>query len=156
MKKITLLSVFLLMSLFALGQAHLYGVLPSGGNDNLGAIYKTDSVGNNLNIIHDFTLDEGTYRAITQEMIEISGKMYGLGLSKSDNIEIYSFELSTQTFKVEVKNVPDSMGETPGSSILRSTDGKYYFITSKGGANNQGTLLEFNPVTNALIKKHDF
>lgn len=47
-------------------------------------------------------------------------------------------------------------GATPYYTNLVEYKGKFYGLTSYGGVNNRGVLFEWDPITNAYVKKVDF
>ncbi|MGZ8558191.1 MAG: choice-of-anchor tandem repeat GloVer-containing protein [Chitinophagaceae bacterium] len=47
-------------------------------------------------------------------------------------------------------------GANPMYNQLTEYNGKFYSMTSAGGANNLGVIFEWDPVTNSYIKKYDF
>ena len=46
-------------------------------------------------------------------------------------------------------------GLNPDGDLLMATNGKFYGMTSKGGANNKGVVFEFNPSNDSYTKKFD-
>jgi len=47
-------------------------------------------------------------------------------------------------------------GRSPEGSLVLASNGNLYGMTLRGGANNAGTLFEYNPVTFTFTKKIDF
>lgn len=47
-------------------------------------------------------------------------------------------------------------GKNPQGSLVQADNGKFYGMTTIGGANDYGVLFEWDPVTNAYAKKLDF
>jgi uncharacterized repeat protein (TIGR03803 family) len=51
---------------------------------------------------------------------------------------------------------PSNTGSLPYGDLMESANGKFYGYTWIGGANNKGTLFEYNSSTNTITKKQDF
>src|SRR5688572_16402009 len=90
----------------AQGIYQLWGMTSQGGSDDIGAIFRTDGQGANIQ-------------------------------------SLYSFPQTNP-------------GATPMYNQLTEYNGKFYSMTSQGGANNQGVIFEWDPLTNIYIKKYDF
>ena len=86
-------------------QGDLYGTIYNGGEYGLGAVYKTDSNGLNYQIVHDFKIDGQVYDTYKQKLIEINGKMYGVGVpfnksfGSDTGFVIFSYNLTTKQYK---------------------------------------------------------
>ncbi len=50
----------------------------------------------------------------------------------------------------------DLITDQCGNGFLTFSNGKFYGMTLGGGVNNQGTIYEWDPVTNIYGKKFDF
>ena len=79
MKKILLLTVALLnvFLLSAQGIYQLWGMTPNGGNDDLGVIFKTDGTGKNLQVTHQFSIQNPGANPYAT-LVEYNGKFYTL------------------------------------------------------------------------------
>jgi uncharacterized repeat protein (TIGR03803 family) len=55
-----------------------------------------------------------------------------------------------------VSSGPSHSGRSPESGLILASNGNLYGMTNSGGANNYGTLFEYNPVTFTYTKKIDF
>ncbi|MDX9932155.1 MAG: hypothetical protein RB294_06190, partial [Bacteroidales bacterium] len=51
---------------------------------------------------------------------------------------------------------PFNEGRHPYGSLAFANNGKYYGMTSRGGANYNGVIFEFDALTEQCIKRHDF
>ena len=86
-----------------------------------------------------------------------NGLLYGTVLNGSVNGVGFLFEFNpltkTYTNKVEFDY---TNGAWPRCNLIQASNGKIYGTTSYGGANNNGVLFEYDPITNVYKKKIDF
>lgn len=88
-------------------------------------------------------------------------KMFGLiGGSPQSSQTTNGFLLSTDStgnnFQLKYDFPVTTFGANPGNLEMASYNGKLYGTTISGGANNYGTIFEYDPVTNTYTKKFDF
>ena len=151
----------LLFSLFSLknySQTEIWGLSNMGGVNNVGAIFKTDGSGNNQTTEYEFTKIEGenpTYNQLTEAT---DGKLYGMTSGGGENFTgiLFQYDQITNTLikKIDFNTVN---GAVPKGSLIQATDGKLYGMTQQGGTNiYDGTLFQYDPASNILIKKLDF
>jgi len=134
----------------------LYGLTRYGGTENVGAIFEYDPSTNSLNKKIDFQAIHGQP---TGALIQVpNGKMYGVATTSSasfGNAILFEYDPASNAFakKVDFNRVVE--GNVPSGTLLYS-DGKIYGFMRYGGANNLGTLFQFDPVTGSLLKLKDF
>jgi uncharacterized repeat protein (TIGR03803 family) len=135
----------------------LYGVLGVGGENNNGAIFKTDGNGENLQIIYSpvnsttgsnplgdlFKAGNGKYYGLTSQ-----GGKYNLGT-------IFEYEPQTGLYTTKFNFTQDS-GMIPRGNLIQGDNGKLYGLTWRGGSNDLGVLFEWDPLTGIFSKKSDF
>lgn len=87
----------------------------------------------------------------------IDGKLYGMtdfGGSMGFGV-IFSFDPTTSLFTVlhEFDNVN---GRDPNTTLMQAGDGKLYGMTTYGGANDEGVIFSFDPLSLTYTKLKDF
>jgi uncharacterized repeat protein (TIGR03803 family) len=81
-----------------------------------------------------------------------NGKLYGSGLS---NIFVEHTPSTSNSVRKFVFN-SGLNGANPSSDLVQHCTGKYYGVTSYGGISHDGAIIEYNPTSNAVVKKKDF
>ncbi|HRO44131.1 MAG TPA: hypothetical protein PL009_14960, partial [Flavipsychrobacter sp.] len=144
---------------FIQGQnAKLYALMANGGI-NYGTVLEYDIVTNALTGKVNFTAGtSGTGIAPSGSFVITSnGKLYGMsrfgGLNNLGTIVEYDPTTNTLTKKADFDN---TSGGLPRGSFAQASNGKLYAMTSSGGNNNVGTVIEYDIATNTLTKKVDF
>lgn len=86
-----------------------------------------------------------------------NGKLYGLTSTGGANGEgvIFEYDYINNVY-TKKKDLFTTLGSYPIGSFFEASNGKLYALTSYDGANNAGTLLEFDYNTNTLTKRFDF
>ncbi|GEM_PF-3235687 len=135
-------------------------------------IYKTDSVGENLQYI--YTLNPGVdgQDPHTAPYLAGNGKLYGTcihGGTGSDNFgTFYEFDIPTLTYNVLI-DFNGENGALPEGNIIEASNGKFYGMTTEGGSsydtippdqyykiNGWGTLFEYDPTTHTHTILYNF
>jgi uncharacterized repeat protein (TIGR03803 family) len=148
----------LLQNGFAQGQ--LWGTTSSGGDYNLGVIFKVNGDGSAYTIAKSFIPDLNSPgdNPVDDMMQASNGKIYGLVSSGGANNQGVLFEYNP-TNGVFVKRIDFASaisGSAPIGGLIEFTNGRLYGVARTGGANDQGVLFEYNPMNNTLVKKVDF
>jgi uncharacterized repeat protein (TIGR03803 family) len=137
----------------------VYGTSSKGGVNGLGTVFQLDANGNSFIKIAEFN---GTTGADPRgNLIETTtGKFIGMSFDGgSFNFGcIYEIDASLPFPSTPVQKLALSsgLGTYPRGGMIKANNGKYYGLTSSGGANNDGVLFEYNPANNNFIKRHDF
>ena len=148
-------------SLILAGNGKLYGMTSAGGIADRGALFEFDYITNQFQKKYDFTID-GNYP--TGSLFEATnGKLYGLTSYSSGNIGYdegtifeYDYLLNVYAKKYDFSSNANSYGKNPTGSLIQGSDGKLYGMTQFGGSGYYGTLFQYNPASNSLIKKLSF
>jgi uncharacterized repeat protein (TIGR03803 family) len=131
-----------------------YGMTYVGGANNFGVIFEWDPATNIYTKKIDFTGTNG--RSPLGSLTLNGGKFYGMTFvgGSNDYGVIFEWDPATNTY---IKKIDLSFpnGGTPFYSSLILNNGKFYAMTSGGGANGLGVIFEWDPVTNIYIKKID-
>ncbi|OYT12521.1 MAG: hypothetical protein B6I18_00005 [Bacteroidetes bacterium 4572_112] len=108
-------------------------------------------------------IDTSTAITFSEGIMQASnGKYYG-GFSYIKPGDTYAnsdgtfVEYDAATHTIDRKfNFSDPInGLQPEGDLLMASNGKFYGMTSKGGAYNKGVVFEFNPSNDSFIKKFD-
>jgi uncharacterized repeat protein (TIGR03803 family) len=138
------------------GNGKLYGTTLQGGANNAGTVIEYDFVTNTLTKKADFDAINGA-QPISSFLKASNGKLYVLaatgGTNNAGAIVEYDIATNTLTKKADFGGAD---GIQPYGSLIQASNGKLYGMTSAGGSNNAGTLVEYDIVTNTLTKRADF
>jgi uncharacterized repeat protein (TIGR03803 family) len=136
----------------------LYGMTHEGGIQNAGVIFQYDISANSYTKLYEFDLPTG---GLPQgSLMEASdGNFYGMaeigGTSSASGGVLFQFNPNTNVYSVKFNFLCGS-GMYPKGSLVETPDRKLYGMTYSGGINNCGTIIQFDPLTNILVKKFDF
>jgi uncharacterized repeat protein (TIGR03803 family) len=85
-----------------------------------------------------------------------NGKYYAGGRYMNyEDGSFIEYNASNHTITEKFKFSEPVDGLNPLGDLIMATNGKFYGMTSKGGANNKGVVFEFNPSNNTYVKKFD-
>ena len=135
----------------------LYGTANQGGPGGSGVLYSFQLGSNTYTMEMDMPLVTGV--APSGGVIEASnGKMYGLttggGKSTFGCLYEYDYNLDLGISKVDFRYAIN--GSYPFAGMVKAPNNKLYGCCTFNGANDGGTLFEFDPLTQAFVKKFDF
>ena len=163
LKTIFIASIISTINLQSFSQIpEFWGMTRVGGEYNSGVIFKTDENGNNQSVEQSFLKVAGRHPFNNKLCEANNGKLYGLTTEGGDtssgsqgNGLLYEYDPESKIYVNKIEfNV--SNGASPRAGLLLATNGKLYGTTSQGGTNGYGVLFEYDPTTNAYIKKVDF
>lgn len=136
----------------------LYGITLYGGLSSFGVIYQYDYVNNNYTKKQDFDSTYSTYNIAGSLTLLSNGKILGVNSSGGNNnlgvLYEYNYVTNSITKKIDFNGVPN--GSNPCGTILETTNGKLFGMTTDGGLYNSGILYEYDTLTNNLSKIIDF
>ncbi|MBC7694663.1 MAG: T9SS type A sorting domain-containing protein [Burkholderiales bacterium] len=136
----------------------LYGMTHEGSIQNAGVIFQYDISTNSYTKLYEFDLPTG---GLPQgSLIEASdGNLYGMteigGIGGASGGILFQFNPTTNVYSVKFNFLYGS-GMYPKGGLVEASDRKLYGMTYNGGLHNCGTIIQFDPLTNILIKKFDF
>lgn len=135
----------------------LYGMTGSGGSFDHGVLYEYDISTNAFTkkIDLDGTNGSSPYGSL---MLASNGNIYGTtyqgGVTHQGVLFEYNPNTNVYTKKIDFETIPN--GGYPLGGLMRAPNNKLYGMTNIGGANDNGTIFEIDPITNTFSKKHDF
>ena len=143
-------------SLVELSPGVFYGITRAGGINSDGVIFRYDVNTNTYTKMIDL-LQATTGESPTGGLILGSNQlMYGVCRRGGTNEgTIFEFDPVMQTITV-LYNLSEDDGEFSESALTEISPGIFYSMADRGGANNDGTLFEYNLNTNTFTKKIDF
>ena len=135
----------------------LYGMTYQGGTNNHGVIFEYDPLNKLFNKLVDFNNSTIGGFARGSLMQSTNGKLYGLTSSGGANSlgVLFEYEITTNTYIKKI-DFNGTNGSSPYGSLIEATNGKFYGLTSSGGANSRGALFEYDYTTNGLTVKKSF
>ncbi|GHN02078.1 hypothetical protein WSM22_35670 [Cytophagales bacterium WSM2-2] len=142
-------------SLMRAANNKLYGMSSAGGDSNNGALFEYDPSTNNYIKLFDFPAGSATpYGSLVQYG---NGKLYGLTFNGGINNggTLFEFDLSNNSHVIRF-SFDAASGTKPVRDLIIAPNGKLYGLTTAGGLNNHGTIFEFDPLSGAFTKTHDF
>jgi len=132
----------------------LYGMTYQGGANNHGVIFEYNPLNKFFNKLVDFNNSTIGGYARGSLMQSSNGKLYGLTSSGGVNSSgvLFEYEIGTNTYVKKI-DFNATNGSSPYVSLIEASNGKFYGLTSSGGAYSKGTLFEYDFITNTLIIK---
>ena len=144
-----------------------YGIAESGGQYGAGVIFEWDADSNKYTRLYDFDWQNGWLPSGTLMQAD-NGKLYGMtwyGGEFGMGV-LYEMDPVTGFFTKKIDFSGTDNGKYPKGSLVQTSSGKLYGVTSNGGVNGHsegeqgwitdGVLFEWDPGTNILTKKFDF
>ncbi|HNR21207.1 MAG TPA: T9SS type A sorting domain-containing protein [Bacteroidia bacterium] len=134
----------------------LYGITYQGGGSSKGTIFKVHPSTGVFTKLTDCTFSNGagnTYGSLTQAL---NGNFYGMSSDQGLYGGIFEFNPITNVITQKFSFDYLLHGDMPYGDFLLAPNGKLYALTSFNGALGGGTLIEYDYVTNTVVKKKDF
>lgn len=136
----------------------LYGMTSYGGSINKGTLFQYNPITHyyTKKMEFDYNTTGGIpYSSLIQTP---DGMLYGTARDggANNNGVIFQFDPVTNVFTNKYDFIQTVTGQLVWGSLLLATDGNLYGLTQGGGINFDGTLYQYNPVTNMCTKKLDF
>ena len=69
---------------------------------------------------------------------------------------VYQYDPTTEVTTKKVDFYSSPLGRTPTGSLIKTTNGNLYGLTSAGGSLGMGTIFQFDHLTNTYTKKIEF
>ena len=141
-------------NLLLAGDGLYYGISSYGGDNYEGTLYAYDPDEDTLGVLINFSYTDGTP---VGGIVETPG---GLIIGNSAwgganyNGSIFSYNINTKTSSTVYSFTSSDGSGAYGGPTLHS-NGKVYFVSSTGGTNSLGAILQLDPVTSTVVKKLD-
>jgi len=144
-------------NLLKLNDGKLLGVTQVRGINNEGVLYEYNPSIKSYTKKIDFS-SVVTGKFPSGALIQASnGKIYGVatdgGIYANGVLFEYDKIANTLIKKVDFSSL---IGRSPEGSLVEASDGNLYGTTRNGGVNDKGVLFQYDPITNAYLKKYDF
>ncbi|HMJ67304.1 MAG TPA: choice-of-anchor tandem repeat GloVer-containing protein [Cyclobacteriaceae bacterium] len=135
----------------------MYGVLSRGGVFSEGVLFEYDPSTNIYTKKIDFRNSTGQ-QPIGGLVFGPNGNLYGTCEQGGQFGEgsLFEYAIATNTITYRANFQATVTGSEIYAGLALASNNKFYGVTAKGGANNDGVLYEFDPGTNALSVKHNF
>ena len=144
-------------SLTQTASGNLYGLTRLGGGSNLGVLFKYDL--NTGSYTRKWSFDGAQSGSYPEgDLLEAAGgKLYGLTFQGGANDvgALFEYDPAADTLVKKVDFNEPTIGGYPRDGLVQ-TGSLLYGLAYAGGANGVGTLFEYDPVLDTLIKKIDF
>ncbi len=145
-------------SLVQTSTGKIYGMASQGGIHNAGVIFEYDPISSLLTKKIDFdttTTGACPYGALTQAT---NGKLYGMtSAGGSNNLGVlFKYDTATAALTKLLDFNGTVNGATPYGSLIQTSTGELYGMTSSGGANSAGLIFEYNIPTATFSDRLDF
>jgi len=135
----------------------IYGTTLAGGSGSGGVIYEYDLSTSTFSVVFNYTAAVTGNQPVGGIVQASNGKIYGTtNVGGANNLGVlFEFNPTGNTYSV-LSTMASTLGGNPQASLTQAANGKIYGTTRVGGANNLGTLFEFDPGTNIHTKLFDF
>ncbi|MGB0425015.1 MAG: choice-of-anchor tandem repeat GloVer-containing protein, partial [Flavobacteriales bacterium] len=136
----------------------IYGLAYAGGIYNLGVLFEYNLSTGLYTKLLDFN-GEGNGAHGSGKLLEAeNGLLYGV--TNSGGIggwgTLFSFNRNTNEHTLLMEFDSATNGRQPIGGMIEAPNGKLYGLTTGGGDGLVGVLYEYDPETNAYVKKYDF
>ena len=142
----------------------LYGITKDGGSSyySRGTLFEYDPATSTFTMKKQLYNYTGYHAQGNTPLMGSDGKMYlllangGNGNTEYDGGAIDEYIPGATSVTNKVSFQVNNTGSKPMGDLMESANGKFYGYAWIGGANNKGTIFEYNPATATLTKKVDF
>jgi uncharacterized repeat protein (TIGR03803 family) len=122
---------------------NLYGTTATGGQYNLGTIYKIDRAGT-YSVFHSFTVTEGA-RPFGNLLQANDGNLYGTTYAGGRNYgTVFKITLTGELTVLHTFAEFRGDGGAAAAGLVQGTDGKLYGTTYFGGTQNKGVVFRLD------------
>ena len=135
----------------------IYGMTNSGGTTNGGVLFEYDYNTNTCTQKYDFNQGAKGMRPYGSLIQAANGKLYGLASQGGANSfgVIFEYDYTNNTY-TKLFDFNGANGSNPYGSFFQASNNKLYGTTYQGGANNLGTVFEYDYTTSTFTLKKSF
>lgn len=147
-----------LSAMQAAANGKFYGTTGAGGANNFGTIFEFDPTTGGINIKVNFDgAGNSSYPSASLTLAD-NGIFYGTTSrgGTDDFGTIFDFDPSSGGITLRASFDGPGNGSIPNAPLTPAGNGKFYGTTRRGGANDHGTIFEFDPTSGAIIPKASF
>ncbi len=145
-------------SLTEASNGFLYGATTYGGINNKGVLFEYNPATNSCVKKLDFAgASNGSYP--NGSLFSASnGKLYGMTQQGGTNNYgvLFEYDPTANTYVRKINFAGATNGRNPYGTLVQTSDGNMYGLTSFGGSGGFGVLFTYNPVTSIITKLYDF
>lgn len=135
----------------------IYGMTNNGGTSNYGTIYSYNPLNNIYTKLQDFTGNANGRNPGLSTFDELNGRLIGTttigGSNNGGAVVDYNYNSNALTAYSFTNSL--TQGYKP-FGIRRSNTGNFYGVSQLAGANNTGTIFEFDATNNIITGKYSF
>jgi uncharacterized repeat protein (TIGR03803 family) len=134
----------------------VFGMNYAGGTFNRGVLFCYDTLSGNYHRIHDFDgINSGS--APYGSLLLHNGIIYGTtGVGGTMNAgTVFSVDPVTLTF-TKLADIDTSIGSSLNGGLIAGPNGKLFGLAQYGGANDLGSIYQFDPATNLISSVYNF
>jgi len=136
----------------------LYGVCHEGGAQDFGNLFVYDPANNIFSVLKEFDSLTMGANPINSPIQASNGKLYGMTMVGGLNGlgTVYEYDIITNAISILHDFDGVNSGAKPQGRFYQASNGLLYGMTSMGGSQDQGTIIEFDINTGIVTKKYDF
>ena len=136
----------------------LYGLTTYGGANQKGVLFEFNVINSSFNKLVDLdSITSGSYPG-GGLLQSANGKLYGLAESGGvyNQGVVFEYDISNSSVRKIVDLNDTTLGSNPTGDWLQASNGQLYAFCSRGGLTNDGTVIQYNLLTDSVFKVFDF
>jgi uncharacterized repeat protein (TIGR03803 family) len=145
-------------SLMVASNQTLYGLTYQGGISNAGVLFQYNPNNSKYTKKLDFNSAVNGSNPYGDLCLAQNLMLYGMtfqGGSHNAGV-IFEFDPKKKKFTKKIDLESSIHGKNTYGSFVQAKNGKLYGMTYQGGAYDYGTIIEYDPLKDTCIKRHDF
>lgn len=137
------------------GKGLLWGLTADGGANDEGTLFAFDIATSTINTKVDFAMATGA-TPNGSLLLASDGKLYGVtGEGGANNAGVvFDYHIAANVYTKRA-DLSAATGSGPRGTLIEAPGGKLYGLASSGGANNAGTIFEFDMTSGSVAAKID-
>lgn len=145
-------------SLFLASNQTFYAMTYQGGTSNSGVLFQFNPSNSTYKKKLDFNSALNGSNPYGDLCLANNFKLYGMtyqGGTQNAGV-IFEFDPKKNKYSKKVDLESAAYGKNTYGSFVQASNGKLYGMTYQGGTSDYGTILEYDPINDTCIKRHDF